>query len=138
MNRKSFLRYSAIAAAALSVYLLQFVSPMEVLSPERTAQAPAAGLSANAEPQQSTFETVGGRIANWIASVRGEPAKSATVLLAEPVTIIRGPAYAGTQLPKGTPVKLVASEGRFLRVRYNESVITIPRTAAVMGAYRIN
>ena len=41
--------------------------------------------------------------------------------------------YGWVQLPHGTPVELVASEGEYLVVRYDETVVRIHRCFADAG-----
>jgi hypothetical protein len=137
MNQNSFLRFSAIAALGLSAYLLQFVPGLDSIPPSSAIHSEERHVAPSGA--QSFLAGIADRVTDWFA-----PAAFATrdgdktLVLAEPVQIIRGPAYDGTQLPKGTAVQLLAAEGNFLRVRYNQSVITIPRSAVFLGAYRIN
>lgn len=138
MSHQSFLRFSAVAAVACTVYLAQFVSPIGSVTPGERSSLEAAGSPPSA-PARSAFAALGDQVSEWVANVTGATAgHGKTLVLSEPITIIRGPAYDGAQLPKGTAVKLLATEGDFLRVRYLQSVIMIPRSATVAGAYRLN
>ncbi len=68
---------------------------------------------------------------------RQEPPIS-VVLLAQPIVILRGNQFSGLQLPPGTRVEVLADEGESLRVRYAQSIITIPRSAIMKGVYARN
>ncbi len=59
-----------------------------------------------------------------------------TVLLNEPVVIIPGRDQAMESLPRGTQVKLVSSDGPFLRVGHAQEVVTVPKSVIVAGVSR--
>ena len=66
------------------------------------------------------------------------PSGQSNLMLAERVVILYGPTAQYTELPAGTPVRLVADNGRFLQVSHAANVVTIPRSAAVGSAVRVN
>jgi hypothetical protein len=59
------------------------------------------------------------------------------LLLKEPVVIMHGGDTSGS-LPRGTAVALVKNEGKFIRVRHDQNVVTIPRSSVISGVARTN
>ena len=58
------------------------------------------------------------------------------LILNEPVVIIPGKDQPMTSLPRGTQVKLVSSNGLFLRVGHDQDVVTVPKSVVVAGVSR--
>ena len=54
------------------------------------------------------------------------------------VFVIFGGSQRQATLAQGTAVSLVRNEGRFMSVRHDESVLTIPRSAVAVGVTRAN
>ena len=68
------------------------------------------------------------------AAVAGSTQK--VLLLNEPVVIIPGKDLPMTELPAGTQVKLISTNGPFLRVGHDQDVVTVPKSVVVAGVSR--
>lgn len=55
------------------------------------------------------------------------------MLLSEPVAVLTPASAAWEHLNTGKQVTLIANEGRFIRVGYDQKVVSIPRTAVTQG-----
>lgn len=75
------------------------------------------------------------QVTEWAAAAPEQKSSTPVVLLSEPVIIIGDGREA---LPKGTPVRVLKHQGLYVQVLHESRVITIPRTAMVLGAYRPN
>lgn len=129
---------SAIAAGAGTGFLMSLL-----LAPVKT------------EANQASFRTSGLSVRNLVSAVeenqivraveqamvkfaaptmaaRPVPG-SAVMLLSEPVVVLT-PEYNGWQrLEAGQQVTLIANQGRFIRVKYEDKEVSIPRTAVTQG-----
>lgn len=118
------------------------------LNPSKAPVALQAELQAAVEPvvEQvkevlAPMETMAANVADhvkaWVTGVAPQRSGTPVVLLSEPV-IILGAATGREALPKGTPVRILKQQGPYVQVQHESRVITIPRTAMVLGAYRPN
>lgn len=146
MKRSLLFFTSAIALGALSGFLISdFTKLSSPYAPAATATvsqptaqaAPKAAVSVNA-----TGGTAFNRlIAATTAVVSPSSSKALPVgslVLNQPVLIVRGGARSYSTLPQGTAVSLVKNEGRFMSVRHDQNVLTIPRSAVGVGVVRSN
>lgn len=62
---------------------------------------------------------------------------TAVMLLSEPVVILTATSNGWQRLEAGKKVTLIANEGRFIRVKYDEKEVSIPRTAVTQGVASI-
>ena len=66
-------------------------------------------------------------------TMMARPGGTAVMLLSEPVVVLT-PGHGGwDRLEAGQQVTLVANQGRFLRVKYANKEVSIPRTAVTQG-----
>jgi hypothetical protein len=91
----------------------------------------------------ASTETAFGRLINAAtAAVTPDralkPLPKAGLVLNEPVVIMHGGTHTQTTLAQGTAVSLVKNEGRFMSVRHDQSVLTIPRSVVSVGVTRAN
>lgn len=132
---------SAIAAGALFAGFLHVTFKQDPVTAAVTAVRAA---EANARGVKLTGPlTFSDRVASVYESVverfGGQPAKSAsTLLLNQPMAILHNEERLWTELPKGTPVQIVALDGDFVRVRHAHTIVTMPRSALVKGVSRTN
>lgn len=144
---KSFLTITAlvIALAALTGFLLPSVLPY----PENAPATTVVERFDLAVEDNAAFQTVAYSVAKLRHAVTGRPSAealeqmrkygSATMLLNQPVLILRDNfTDEKVELPKGTKVRLVSNEGRFVRVSHGDRVVTIPRSALVSGIAKTN
>ena len=135
---------TAIALGALTGFLISDLAKLAPQLPVPPAVTTAMfPKTAARDGGQTANSTVVDRLANGIAALRGRQAEakkvnSVALVLREPVVIVRAGQEGASSLPVGTAVDLVKNEGLFLRVRYDQSVVTIPRSAVVSGAMRTN
>ncbi len=146
MKRSLLFFTSAIALGALSGFLVSDFSKLSAQLPStvaellpkvaaRVAQAPTAKVA-------STTTAFGRLINVTVAAVA--PARAAKALpsgglmLNEPVVIVHSGEQRPATLPQGTAVSLVKNEGRFMSVRHNQSVLTLPRSAVAVGVVPAN
>ena len=136
--KRLLLRSSAVIAivAVVALFATGSFSPASWVHRLRSAGRVGSAESSTLVP--SAFERVWAQVTALLPGKSARPAGTRTVLLSEPVTILRSPGFAGANLEKGTAVDFIASEGRFVRVRHADAVITIPRSATVTGAFRVN
>ncbi len=88
-------------------------------------------------PMETAAATVAGSVKGWVTGVAPQRPGTPVVLLSEPVVILGAPS-GNEALPKGTPVRILKHQGAYVQVQHQSRVITIPRTAMVLGAYRPN
>lgn len=82
-------------------------------------------------PAVQAFESTVSKLAAAVLP----PAKPKTtvMLLSEPVVILTGTSDGWQHLEAGKQVTLIANEGRFIRVKYEEKEVCIPRSAVTNG-----
>lgn len=76
------------------------------------------------------FESTVSKLAAVLPSAKP---KTAVMLLSEPVAILTGTSDGWQHLEAGKQVTLIANEGRFIRVKYEEKEVCIPRSAVTNG-----
>jgi hypothetical protein len=136
MNRFPFFTLSAVCAGALAAGLLQFHLPIVQTNPLRVSTASAKALAANLveAARESVVLPLASATAAALAPSPGAAPEIASVVLAEPLLIIRGSEAAMTELPRGTRLVVLGDEGRFVRVRHAHYTMTIPRSATISGS----
>jgi hypothetical protein len=131
MRKFPFLPTSAIAAGFVSAWLIHFALPADkagLLS--RLHRAVESGHHAVAV---SGLETAAQSAAQSFApeAMPESESRIGVVLLSEPMLILRGSHYSGLKLPRGTRLDVLEDNGHYLRVRYADSVVTIPRSVTI-------
>jgi hypothetical protein len=134
---------SAIALSAMTGFLVSNFSKLSTqLPPAVAALLPKAMTSAPSVKVASTTTAFGRFINATTAAVApqraAKPLPHGGLVLNEPVVIMHGGNPHQGTLPQGTAVSLVKNEGRFMSVRHDQSVLTIPRSAVAVGVTQAN
>jgi hypothetical protein len=146
MKRSLLFFTSAIALGALSGFLVSDFSKLSSQLPASVvALLPASATKAapaRAVKVASTTTAFGRLINATTAAVApGRTAKSLPaggLVLNQPVVVINGGNQRQATLAQGTAVSLVKNEGRFMSVRHDQSVLTIPRSVVAVAVTRAN
>ena len=149
MKRSLLFLLSAVALGAVLGFMISDIARLAPQLPAPVAPAGThsgkepAGTAASAQRPPVSPSTVFGRIIDAISvavdrSHDSKKVNSVALLLREPVVVVRAGERTGFSLPIGTAVDLVKSEGRFLSVRHEQTVVTIPRSAVMSGTMRTN
>ncbi len=135
MSRFPFFTVSAIVAGALAAGLLQFNLPTIQTNPLRVGTASGKALATGflEAARENVVLPLASATAAALAPSPGTAPQVGFVVLSEPLVIIRGSGAAMTELPRGTRLHLVSSEGRFVRVQHAQYTMTIPRSATVVS-----
>jgi hypothetical protein len=144
---KTFFVYTvpAILGGALTAYLLHIALPPQKGAPTLTRLGEEMERFAitRIQPVGEVIRKVADLTLPWAVERPPVPAPrysanttGSTVLLNQPVVIIPGKDEAMTSLPRGTQVKLVSSDGPFLRVGHDRDVVTVPKSVVVAGVSR--
>ncbi len=128
-----------MAAGTLAGGLIYFAPSKSAVSLQaqvESAIAPVAEQIKEAlEPAKEVAVQATDFVQEWVTGVPSQQPGAPMVLLNEPVVIIGEGQEA---LPKGTPVRVIKHQGPYVQVQHQSRIITIPRTAMVLGAYRSN
>lgn len=139
MKANAVFLVSAIAAGAGAGFLLSLALPGKGESTSETAKLfrnSAMSVRNVLESVQETPVVLAFRsTVTTIAQAVGSSPRpgSAVMLLSEPVVILTGTTNGWQRLEAGKQVTLIANEGRFIRVKYDEKEVSIPRTAVTQG-----
>jgi hypothetical protein len=146
MKRRLLFFTSAIALGALTGFLVSDFSKLSTqLPPSVAALLPDAVTHAAPAPtvKVASTTTAFGRLINATAA-KVSPASAAKALpvgglvLNQPVVIVHGGDQRHAMLPQGTAVSLVKNEGRFMSVRHEQNVLTVPRSAVAVAVVPSN
>lgn len=146
MKRSLLFFTSAIALGALSGFLVSDFSKLSSQLPSVVAELlPKAATHMAPAPttKVASTTTAFGRLINatvaTVAPARaGKPVPAGGLMLNETVVIVHNGDPHPATLPQGTAVSLVKNEGRFMSVRHEQSVLTVPRSAVAVGVARPN
>lgn len=145
MMTKTFSLISAavIGAGALTGLLLPSILPYPSEAPASTLVERARlvvepqGVPALAAVEQGGWLT---SVLGWLRDIAPSAGKQRShLMLNQEVVVLKDSSgEQGFSLRKGTQVRLVANEGRFVRVSLGNKIVTVPRTALVTGIARTN
>jgi hypothetical protein len=129
---------SAIAAGAGTAFLLGMMTPgaaptsMKAALFRHSAVAMRNVVAAVQDtPAMHALESTVVKLAETV--IPSEKLGNAEMLLSEPVIILTATSNGWQRLEAGKKVTLIANEGRFIRVKYEEKEVSIPRTAVTQG-----
>lgn len=115
-------------------------APVAIQEEVRSAAAPVVEkIKEVLGPVQTVVAKTAENVTRLVTGAPPQPPGPPTFLLSETVVILGAP-NGNESFPEGTPVRVLRQHGPYVQVQVqNESrVITIPRTAMVLGAYRPN
>jgi hypothetical protein len=145
MLRHFLTSVAVIAAGAVTAAILHLAAPVRVQAQSAhgfcgAALESASHLFMNPSRLPAVLHEA---VRNTVTAVAPgldpvDPAKTATVLLNQPVAVLEKDRGVWTELPEGTSVQVLGSQGRFVQVRHAERVITIPRSALQLGIVKTN
>ncbi|HEV7404465.1 MAG TPA: hypothetical protein VGO11_16105 [Chthoniobacteraceae bacterium] len=146
MKRRLLFVSSALALGALTGFLISDLSKLSSQVPAGVAAVLPKALtqpaSAPAVKVASTTTAFGRLINSTVAVVSHaraqKPLPVGGLVLNQPVVIVHSGDLRHDTLAQGTAVSLVKNEGRFMSVRHDQSVLTIPRSAVAVGVVRPN
>ena len=147
MKRSLLFFTSAIALGALSGFLVSDFSKLSAQLPSSVAELLPKVVTQPAVMRRrskvASTTTAFGRLINaTVAAVAparaGKALPAGGLMLNEPVVIVHNGEQRPATLPQGTAVSLVKNEGRFMSVRHNQSVLTLPRSAVAVGVVPAN
>lgn len=141
--KRSFLFFtSAIAFGALSGFLISDASKLAKVPPSVATILPKARQAAPVQAEKVAPTAFGRFIDSTVAAVSPSHARKSlpvgSLVLNQPVVVVQGGARPYATIPQGTAVSLVKNEGKFMSVRHDQSVLTIPRSAVGIGVVRSN
>lgn len=131
---------TAVLLGVIGAALLQFIP-----NSERPPEVRPLGVASSKTPASSGFAARVAEVINTCAeavqTAFQSPAERAqktanTMLLAEEVVVLGAANQPAQHLSAGTPVQLLANNGRFLQVKHQNSVLTIPRSTVISGVLR--
>ena len=135
-----------ISAGALTGLLLPALLPYPSDKPATTwvsrldlAWASAQPAARSGEVDDSVYRRVVNFLTGNDVTLAGVRKGSAHMMLNQNVLVLNDASgEQALELQKGTQVRLVANEGRFVRVSHGNKIVTIPRSAVVVGVARTN
>ncbi|MGV3531423.1 MAG: hypothetical protein ACO1QR_03575 [Chthoniobacteraceae bacterium] len=129
---------SALAAGVGAGFLMSLL--LAPVQPEagKVAQFRTSELSVrnliSAVEENAMVRAVENAVVKFAApAMMARPAGTAVMLLSEPVVVLTPERGGWDRLEAGQQVTLVANQGRFLRVKYADKEVSIPRTAVTQG-----
>jgi hypothetical protein len=137
---------SAIALGALTGFLVSDFSKLSSQLPPTVAALlpkamtqPAPAPAAKVASTTTAFGRLISATTGTAASQRaGKAVPVGGLMLNQPVVLVHGGDQRHAMIPQGTAVSLVKNEGRFVSVRHERNVMTIPRSALAVGVARTN
>jgi hypothetical protein len=135
-NLRSILS-TAVAGTVLAVGLHVAAPHYPVMSPETGAKVDAfvSGVQDALPEAKRSIASAIAQVQTWVGLPPTAAYAQNVVLLKEPVVILNGSWDDAQSLASGTHLGLVQDDGRYLRVKHQQRVITIPRSVAVPGTY---
>lgn len=119
-------------------YLNSSKAPVALQAEVQAAAAPVVDqIKGVLAPVETAAAKVAESVTGWVTGAAPQRPGAPVVLLSENVVIL-GASTGNESLPKGTPVRILKHQGAYVQVQHQSRVITIPRTAMVLGAYRPN
>jgi len=139
MKRTLRLALCVTAAGVLAGGFLYFYPSKAPMALQTEVQAAAEPVVSQVKEVLAPVETAVAKVAEnvvgWMRGTAPQRPGTSVVLLSEPVVILGAPT-GNEALPKGTPVRILKQHGFYVQVQHESRVITIPRTAMTLGAYR--
>lgn len=146
MKRRLPFFASAIALGALTGFLVSDFSKLATQLPPSVAAVlpetvthPAPAPAVNVASTTTAFgRLINAAVATVSPAVAAKPLPVGGLVLNQPVVIVHGGDQRHAMLPQGTAVSLVKNEGRFMSVRHDQNVLTVPRSAVAVGVVPAN